>query len=312
LANTGDKNRYMFKFQFVRMTMPTAGPSWQSSSVMWPVQKASILQHPLMPVWNYIWEWMRGEGISQSSEEKVDLSPLLQALQDASLNGEIGRLHSAYTLARTSEDSVTRLCKFLIHAQEPVFRTAGYGLAATSDKFAHIAIAGLIKASEHAILENRANAIFFLGELGSRGGFEGIPPVLSGLDSEVQILRRNASEALGNILAWVKDTPVLELSAISKKLCELLLNDQDDQVRFQTALTLGRSGKYLSPHSEAPVLGLIIESLGLASQRDRCRYTQAYALDALQRIGTPLALDFVLKSLWTSRWCSITTPSSPF
>ena len=45
---------------------------------------------------------------------------------------------------------------------------------------------------------------------------------------------------------------------------------------------------------------------------DENRYVRGNALFALERIGTPLAKDTLIKHLMPARWCPITSPESTF
>ena len=49
-----------------------------------------------------------------------------------------------------------------------------------------------------------------------------------------------------------------------------------------------------------------------ASLADENRYTRFNALLALQRIGTPAALDVLWNEVHTARWCPITNKETPY
>ena len=76
--------------------------------------------------------------------------------------------------------------------------------------------------------------------------------------------------------------------------------DTDDETRSNAALSLWRLG----PPAAVPAL--------VAALHDGDRYVQGYALEALERIGTPDAMTAVLAHLKTARWCAITNPESMF
>ncbi len=57
---------------------------------------------------------------------------------------------------------------------------------------------------------------------------------------------------------------------------------------------------------------IVIDRLEEIANEDENRYVRGYCLLALDRMNTIPAKNVLIKLLWTSRWCSITTPSSPF
>ena len=75
------------------------------------------------------------------------------------------------------------------------------------------------------------------------------------------------------------------------------LGDEDYRVRRNAALVLAKSG----------AAGCVaIETLAEMLE-DENRYNRFYAAYGLKQIGTPAARDILLRSLFTSRWCSTTT-----
>ena len=64
-------------------------------------------------------------------------------------------------------------------------------------------------------------------------------------------------------------------------------------MRFNASLALARLGL-----AAAPATGALVESL-----RDGNHYTMGYAVEALERIGTPEADRAIIRFLEIARWC---------
>ncbi len=136
------------------------------------------------------------------------------------------------------------------------------------------------------------HAAFALGEFGQADA-ECTNAVARAVSDPAVVVRRSAVEALGQI----KDPVDLTLPALEQGL-----TDDDDQVRFTTALSLQRLGAEAAP--ALPALQ--------AALRDENRYVRASAVDALRRIGTSEALNIALDYLSAHRWCPTTTPDNLF
>ena len=113
------------------------------------------------------------------------------------------------------------------------------------------------------------------------------------IGDNVNWVRRNAAEALGNL----GSPTVNSVSALSN-----LLNDEEFWIRDNAARALAKIG----PAAEGAIDFLV------ASLNDDNRYVRFHAELALRQIGTPAALNAVLDTLTTSRWCPLTSPASSF
>ena len=80
------------------------------------------------------------------------------------------------------------------------------------------------------------------------------------------------------------------------------VGDPDYRVRRNAALAIADAG----PDAEAAIPNL------LATLDDENRYNRFYAANALKGIGTPRANATLLDTLFTARWCPMTTPESTF
>ena len=167
-------------------------------------------------------------------------------------------------------------------------RNAAHGLIAAGN-FSAPVLLDLLKNGDG--LARRYSA-FALGEIGIETDEIEKSLVHLSQDSDV-FVRISATESLG-----LNASGKLSVDA----LCQILTEDLDDETRSHAALALWR----MSPNTDSAISSLS------AALNDGDRYVQGYALEALERIGTPEAMNVLLPSLKTSRWCSITHPQSMF
>jgi HEAT repeat protein len=80
------------------------------------------------------------------------------------------------------------------------------------------------------------------------------------------------------------------------------LADTDDEVRFNAALALARLGP-----AAAAAIPMLRDALA-----DGNRYVAGYAIEALERIGTPEALATLVPFLKIARYCPLTSNKSLF
>jgi HEAT repeat protein len=80
------------------------------------------------------------------------------------------------------------------------------------------------------------------------------------------------------------------------------LGDVDDEVRFNAALALARLGR-----GAAAAVPTLTDALS-----DGNRYVVGYAIEALERIGTPEALSMLVPFLKIARSCPLTSNKSLF
>ena len=309
--NQTDTTRYMMKFQFTRMSEPTA-PTWRSETGEWPGGNGLGNRHDAM--WRSAWSWHRGESFDAPAaaggaetierlrggdlDERLEaaaslggtgatsagVAALREALRD---EAEPVRLNAAYGLGAVGESAVDALLDALGDEEEAARLDAAYGLAAAGPA----AEPALIEACRAPSESSRGYAAFALGEMGA--GSEAVEPVAGLAQDPSEFVRRNAADALGTIRGR-SETAVPAL--------EKLLADDDDQVRFDAAYGLARRGPEAGPATEALVAAL----------EDGNRYVRNHSAEALQRIGTPLARQALYDFLTVSRWCPITTRESTF
>jgi HEAT repeat protein len=173
------------------------------------------------------------------------------------------------------------------HIGHPM-RSAAHGLVAAG----RVAVPGLLDLAERGAELGRRYAAFAMGEIAEDS--TAIKTCLGRLTRDPNThVRVSAIEALG-----LKSADETTITALRHVMAE----DPDDESRASAALSLWR----LAPRTTAAVQVLT------AALNDGDRYVQGYALEALERIGTPDAIAALLARLKTARWCAITNPKSMF
>ena len=291
LPNKTEKNRYMAKFLFNRMSEPTK-PTWDYQNSDWPLS-----DDPRDLIWAYLWDWHKGAPQPNNSGSIGDL------VRDMVSADETNALNAAYTLAGIGQPAVKPLIDVMLDgsAEEwilgrdtrrrpPGFTTpaanASYALAAIGSP----AIPQLIQALDTATIPERDLTIQVLSDMGIQGE-QAIPALAQSLADPAPAIRAQAAEGLGQI-AQRATQPLPALTSA--------LQDRDETVRRNAALSLGK----LAANSADAVPDLE-RSIG-----DPNRYVVANTFEALDRIGTPEAHDTLIKHLKTARWCPITAPGS--
>lgn len=321
MANQTDKTRYMMKFQFIRMDEPQE-PEWNSEDPTWKTEDFDKYVNPAAQqhetTWRHVWNWMVGGSNGHTTQvDNGNLSTHIEALSDedpivrseaADALGLLGEsatdaipmlsdalrddyepvcLNAAYALGAIGEPAVSALIEKLEDENGSARRMAAYGLAAVGAP----AVSALCDALENDNDEVRHQATYALAQIGSAA--EPAVPALMELTEDRKVeVRRYIPEAFGAIGAPAAP-------AVSK-LIDMLANDEDVQVRFESALALGQIGP-----ASSDAIPVLKESLF-----DKNRYVRDNSIHALKRIGTPEAETTLLDYLITTRWCAITNNKS--
>ena len=291
--NVSTKNRYMLKFQFARTREPEK-PTWDHQSRAWSPGMED--RHPALS--RDVWDWLCGKLAKKQRPPNGNMKDLLSALKRGS-EGE--RLDAAYGLAEFGAPAVPELVVAMreealatiaeteaktpdnAHGTNPTSGYAALALASIGAPAAG-ALAGMLS-DEHWWV--RAVAAHVLGRLGA-SAMEAEPALRKAMRDRHWWVRRNAIEALSAIGVFSAEL-IAELTDA--------LGDEDYRVRRNAALTLAKSG-------EAGCIAL--EALHEMLE-DENRYNRFYAAHGLKQIDTPDARDILLRALFNSRWCSITT-----
>jgi len=331
MKNFTQSKRFMMKFEFIRMQEP-AEPTWDHQDPAWSL--AELPGVDMAPVWRRHWQWLGGAPAATAR------------LADAAVAGALTRLEAADPRTRLAgintlagdpaavaahQDALARL---LADPFEPVAIDAAYALAGagaaavpallaallgddgtdgnenrrsergeyTAGQTARCAAYGLVAIGTDAVPallgllqggQQRARklACFALGEIAGTGPDVTAALCAAAADPET-VVRVNAVEALG----LKPGTPAI-VQALSASL-----KDTDEQVRFSAAFSLAQ---------QAPVAAPAVPALRSAL-KDENRYVPGYAVEALERIGTPEAVAALVPYLKTLRWCPKTSAASLF
>jgi HEAT repeat protein len=328
MKNLTNDKRFMMKFEFIRMRAPAA-PSWDHRDPAWRLEELPGID--LSAVWRRQWDWLRGAapaaGANAVPEDAVpglaspDPRVRLRAIGAIACNGAAVRaqlpalaallddavepvaVDAAYAMAAAGAEAVPHLLAVLDAgpAEDPdgnrrshdgsaadpgrAARSAAHGLS----EIGLPAVPGLLERLGAAGPHGRKLAAFALGEIAGTGADVTDALCRATRDAAAPV-RINAVEALG--LKPATPSGVAALCAAMK--------DADPQVRFSAALSLAQIG----PDAEAAVPALR-EAL-----EDENRYVPGYAVEALERIGSPGAMRVLMPYLKSARWCPYTSPAS--
>lgn len=318
-ANSSELKRFMIKFEFIRLARPT-GPAWDCQDRLWHEPATDGIAYPQRLQWRFAWDWAAANpaGSSLPHDASIAIGPALARLADAEPTTRLAAADELGLAGRHAGEAIPALLQALHDAQEAVAFNAAYALAAigpatlpglgaalTHDNGGASLLAAhalsnlgapaaplLLDALRHAQTHTRAHAAFALGELESTSLAVTSALVAATRDAE-PLVRLQAVEALGHL----GPGPANALAAL-----EAALSDSDMEVATNAALALVRWGS-----AAEPVTPALLRCLRAGN-----RYLRGYAVEALQRIGTPAALTPLLDYLKASRWCIFSTPEAPF
>ena len=295
MKNLTDLNRYMFKFEFARLSPPgarTAATPWQ-----WP---ASSPTPDLSPAWQATWDWLNGQQAAPA--------PHQAHVEELGADDEAIGINAGYALGCDTAN-VASLLEALdsnpdphenerrysdngqIWREDAVVRNAAHGLVRTGET----AMPGLLDVLGAGTARGRKHAAFALGEMGMTAAHPALCDALADDDVHVRIA---AAEALG--LA----TPSADTR---DSLVSAMHDDPASEVRFDAALSLVRAAVQGSQALMAEAVGPLADAL-----YDTNRYVSGYAAEALERIGTREAFEALVPFLRTARWCPHTDNRRPF
>ena len=262
-ANVGERNRFMVKFLFTRMSEPRT-PAWQHNGRGW-----KSTGHVDDVLCANLWDWLRGEGTRGDGVGCDESAAMLsRRLSDGR---ESIRHDAAYRLGLMGKEGVPllvdALCKEAAgrlkvnierqHTNPAQFDTA-YGLTAAGPA----ALPTLMEFLGDDAWWLRASAADVLGDIGLEAT-PSVPALTGALKDESDWVRRNAVEALGNIGS--------DAAPARKALAECL-TDIDEAVRHNAALALAKIGSG------------DVAALNAASE-DENRCVRELSAEALARLG---------------------------
>ena len=280
MPNRTDKNRYMMKFLFARMSEPQS-PSWNSEETEWG-QNEPIGDGTHQKMFQHVWDWHYGKANGDMLTNGRSMESVPELIEGLGNGCESKGLSAAYALSEFGESVVPALMAAFEDESEAIRRNAYYALSAMGVP----AVDPLIGSLEHLNSQIREIAAEALGDIGSSAQ-AAVPVLAAALEDESERVRFHAAEALGTV-SQQESTAISALSAA--------LRDENERVRQEAALALARIG----PHAEAAVSALE------AVFSDGNMYVRGDAVHALYRIGTPEAREVLLQFLMRTRWCSVT------
>ena len=284
MPNRTDKNRYMMKFLFARMSEPES-PSWNNEQVEWD-QSEPIGNSAHQRMFQHVWDWHYGKtnGDAPSNGQSMkSVSKLIKAMGEDS---ESKGLSVAYALGEFGEPLVPALMEAFEGESETVRRNAYYALNAIGAP----AVDPLIGNLKHIDPQVRETAAEALGDIG-RFAQAAVLELVAALEDESEEVRSRAAEALGTV-SQGESTAIPALNAA--------LQDKDERVRRDAIFALARIGSHAVD---------TVDALGGMFSDDN-RYVRGDAVHALYRIGTPEAKETLLRFLMRTRWCPLTSRES--
>ena len=290
MPNSSDKKRYMLKFLFIRLDEPQA-PAWKSETADWrALGNGDDTEHP--ELWESLWDWYNGK--QNGTTNGVSHTEVDTLIGNLDSDNERERLNAAYRLGRGGTAAVPTLKQALHSRSNAIREYAGYALSLIGEP----AVPTLIDAIQEADDSVRASATFALADMGKVAA-EAIPVLTRAAQDSNEWVRRHATEGLGIIGQQVSED--VDLSEAIQVLTAGLRDDYH-WVRDNAARALAKLGTVAEP---------AIPDL-VAQLEDENRYVRFHAAMALKEIKTPEAQDALFNHLFASRWCALTTNSTPY
>ena len=280
MPNRTDKNRYMMKFLFARMSEPQS-PSWNTEKTEWD-QSELIGNGTHQKMFQHVWDWHYGRTNGDMPSNGRSMESVPELIEAMGNDSESIGLSAAYALSGFGESVVPALMEAFGDESEAIRRNAYYALSAMGAP----AVDPLIGSLGHLNSQVRETAAEALGDIGSPAQ-AAVPALAAALEDESERVRFHAAEALGTVNQQ-ESTAIPALSAA--------LRDENERVRQDAALALARIG----PHAAEAVSALE------AVFSDGNMYVRGDAVHALYRIGTPEAREILFRFLMRTRWCSVT------
>ncbi|WP_028551647.1 HEAT repeat domain-containing protein [Paenibacillus sp. UNC451MF] len=349
--NVSDLDRYMLKFQFLRLSAPEF-PSWNHQSKEMIVPEGTPAIH--MNLWQDVWDWLRGDkhtakqnSMNINDERLLALQQDLEA-EDSTVReraaddlGRIGiaaascapqlgvllndpvettALNAAYALGQLGIKGIEVLIGHLKEGSSLVAERAAYGLQGAGME----AIPALLHVMKHEDEKRRALAVFVLGMIGYPEG-EAISSLISCLQDESDWVRRNAVEALGMVRNPGEEVVSALANVLEESLlCEICETDEASETKdMQSKNAYVTMQHYISNKiGYTAALSLlrkgktgdpmkVVRSLQQALY-SKDRYVRAYAAEALTHLRTDEAIEIMIRYYRSSRWCQDTSKASTF
>ena len=333
------RHRHMIKFIYLRSAEPTE-PTWDSQSTDWQKPQHITSPYDLELAWVHSWDWICGKRNRYASwpptstGDSGDIGALTTQLDDSDLDGRLQaaqrlagfgnaaapavtrlvdslgtdhqamRVAATYALGAIGEPAIDALAQALRDAgprQDSVERPA-WNEGATNMEDAAQALAAMGRSAVPILRQllsddsewTRVNAAFALGEMDSHAA-AAVPDLVACLDDDSHIVVRTAIDALGSIATGVPAEQVGRMLKADHPDWREVMSRRwtpRDQVRTNAATVCARLGA-----ASAPVEADLLRALD-----DPCGHVGSFALNALQRLGSPTAAQAAMEYLFSQRW----------
>jgi HEAT repeat protein len=333
--NHTTRNRFMMKFEFARMAEPS-GPTWDYRDSSWRLSDRPSVD--MSAVWRRQWRWLRNaDEAVEDAGPAPDLVAMREALSHSDPHVRLDAINTLASRPRAAAVLSSELASLLDDDCDPVSISSAYALAvAGSEAVGKLVVAVRRNDGPHVrerdsyevpddyiVNEERIarNATYGLTEI----GLPAVPACLALLQDGDARARKLAAFALGEIagtddrvtealsVATRDPEPTVRVNAAealgykpgmpaSVAALTELMRDTAPDVRFSAAMALAQQG----PRADSAVAAL------QTALKDENRYVPGYAVEALQRIATPEAMQSLVAFLKTARWCPHTSPKSIF
>ena len=280
MPNRTNKNRYMMKFLFARMSEPQS-PSWNSEKPEWD-QSEPMGNGTHQKMFQHVWDWHHGKTNGDMSSNSRSMESVPKLIEGLGNDSESIGLNAAYALSEFGESVLPMLMEAFEDESEVIRRNAYYALSAIGAP----AVDPLIGSLKHLNSQVREIAAEALGDIG-RPAQAAVPALAAALEDKSERVRYHAAEALGTV-SQQGSAAIPALSAA--------LQDENERVRQDAAFALAQIGP-----EAADAVGALE-----AVFSDGNMYVRGDAVHALYRIGTPEAREILLRFLMRTRWCSVT------
>ena len=241
-TNRSDRNRFMMKFLFCRMEEPAA-PSWNCSNPLWRDLAAA---DDLPRLWQSVWNWHLGNEALPLQQTDVNAGKWTSSAEKQHVDEDKGpleaaRLERVYRLSSQGQEGSAELLKMLEEEASamlddnlaaphtnPSQLFSAFGLSAQGAA----AVPYLLKLLRSDKWPLRAAAADILGDIGLPAA-PAVSRLTDSLKDESEWVRRNATEALGNIAS----------PEAVHRLATLLTDDSCSTVRHNASLALAKIGR---------------------------------------------------------------------
>ncbi len=273
----GQASRYMYKFHFMRTTMPESAAWDHRNSDL----KLEDVRKELHPVINHIWNWGKG-GLSEEKDTttKIDVDELRGALRSPD---ESKRIETAYLLAVIQNSEGEGLLFDALEDDLESTRRAGcYGIKASKVPD----IERLIKLTHAERISTRRMAVYALGSHVLLNEKEVVAALIERLKfDEDDLVRSNSAYALGQVVREARHHASEIIDVLIERLCPGVELD-NTEVALMPRSTVRQSIAYALVQASAnhEFTNQQLSNLIDAGLDDNDRYVQGLTVETLRMV----------------------------